>query len=500
MKKKIFRTVLTSYLSQLVGIVFGLIAPGLIISHFGSDLRGLGATLSAYLGYFAAFDSSVPTIVQAQLYKPLADKDYKKVNTILNSAEQFFRRQGLMFALYALLIGIGLPVIIQMPFDRWTMLVLTLISAFGTFVEYMFRRKHRMLLRADGKSYVSMSIGIGMQVVTQLSVIVAVTAGISYLGYKSLMAGLGLLTPILIWLYVKRHYPFLKNESTEAEVIPLKNNPLAVIDHILYTTRNSSAIFIISYFNGLALVSVFTFYTRFVSMFSSLAITAFNNLDFVLGHQLATKSIEETRKSYQHQVYLWHNWFVYIYTVAACLFMAFLSHYARKFSGADYVQPVFAYVYLVSDFLDNTRIMSSYAFKAAGHWERNRKSFIFESIVLIVLSLVLFLSIGLVGLAVAAVVANLYRLFYNNRYLSREILYIDGKKSSLMSVGGALFIVVVGLSFQFLYPFQVSSYVDFILPGLAALVYVAVLLFVCNWVLSQEFRQLTKKLVARVFG
>ena len=53
--------------------------PKIILSYFGSEVNGLVSSLNQFLAYITLVEGGITGVILANLYKPLVDKDEKKL-------------------------------------------------------------------------------------------------------------------------------------------------------------------------------------------------------------------------------------------------------------------------------------------------------------------------------------------------------------------------------------------------------------------------------------
>ena len=81
-KKKLFLNTIFSLTYQIVTVVCGLILPRLFLQTYGSQTNGLVSSISQFLGIISFVELGIGAVVQSALYKPLADSDSDKINSI----------------------------------------------------------------------------------------------------------------------------------------------------------------------------------------------------------------------------------------------------------------------------------------------------------------------------------------------------------------------------------------------------------------------------------
>ena len=163
-----FFNAITSLLLQLVTILNGFIIPRLILKTFGSDVNGLISSLNQFLNYVAILEGGLSSVILANLYKPLFEKDQKKISSVVKTTQKFYQKLAFIFLGYAVVIAIVYPLIFKVPFSYEYVFSLTLILAINIFVQYNFSISWKLLLNADKKVYIVSLSSIGLIVLNTI--------------------------------------------------------------------------------------------------------------------------------------------------------------------------------------------------------------------------------------------------------------------------------------------------------------------------------------------
>ena len=145
--------VASSIIMQLVSVISALIVPRLILETFGSNVNGLVSSISQFLNYITLVEGGITSVISANLYKPLVEGDTEKVSSILATARSFYRKIGIIFVGYSVVIGLIYPLVVNTGYDYWYIFALTLVLSIGLMLQYMFSLTFSTLLNADKKVY-----------------------------------------------------------------------------------------------------------------------------------------------------------------------------------------------------------------------------------------------------------------------------------------------------------------------------------------------------------
>jgi len=159
MRKKLlaFNTV-SALIKQIVYVVCGFILPRYILEFFGSEVNGLVSSITQFLGFIAFLEMGIGPVIQSNLYKPLADKNKNEISKIVASSEKFFRRIAFIFIVYIIVLAFVFPSISNREADTWYTVSLIFIIAISTFAQYYFGITYQLLLNADQRAYIQLSL------------------------------------------------------------------------------------------------------------------------------------------------------------------------------------------------------------------------------------------------------------------------------------------------------------------------------------------------------
>lgn len=90
--KETLLSMISGLILQFFTIISGFILPKIILSYFGSEVNGLVSSLNQFLAYITLVEGGITGVILANLYKPLVDKDEKKLSSVLVTADSFLRK------------------------------------------------------------------------------------------------------------------------------------------------------------------------------------------------------------------------------------------------------------------------------------------------------------------------------------------------------------------------------------------------------------------------
>ena len=419
------KLVLNSGLSlfyQIVVVISGFVLPPLIIKYYGSSANGLVASISNFLAFFALTEMGMGAVVRASLYKPLAMNDSVEISKVLLSSRKFFTKIGVFLLLYTIVLIFVFPFISESCFDFVSTAILIAAIAIGSISQYLFGIVYDQLLNASQRAYVSLVISSLVVVLTTIVSVVLIWHNYSLHVVKIATAGIFVFKPLLLQLYVKKIYKIDFSVSYEGEPIKQKWNGLA--QHFATYVLKHSDIVVLTFFSNLKIVSIYYVYHLISNGLQSIVSSLSNGFYSLLGDMYAKKEEDLLKRTFSLFEFIIHTSVAIMFSVVFLLILPFVHVYTMEAHDANYIQPLFAYIFLMATMFFCVRTPYYIMVQSAGHFKETQNSAIYEVLINVVVSITLVFNYDLVGVAIGTLLAMIYRTFYLAHYLSKNVLYL----------------------------------------------------------------------------
>lgn len=445
--KKAIYNVFTSLILQFIVIISGFIIPKLIIKSYGSEVNGLISSITQFLAYITFLESGIGPVVSAALYKPLAKKDNKKIKNILRASEKFFRIISLIFIVYLVILSIVYPIIVQKEFDYLYTFSLIIILSISTFFEYYFGMVYKIFLQANQETYIISLIQIVTYILNIVIVIILIKLNCTIHIVKLLSGMLFILRPLIQNVYVKKKYNLNLNEADKEYKLEKKWDGLA--QHIAAVVHSNTDITVLTFLTKLSEVSVYSVYgmiTRGVKSF----VQAFSGgLDASFGDMIAKNENTILNKNFSIYEFFHYTICTIFYSCTLLLIVPFVRVYTSGITDVNYIRPTFGYLIVISEFIWAIRLPYSTITLAAGHFKETRKGAWIEAISNIIISIILVIKLGIVGVAIGTIVAMTIRtvefIYHANKYILKRNILVSVKKILTIILETIITILIVKL-------------------------------------------------------
>ena len=424
--KKALMNTATSLLLQFVSVICGFIVPRIIIGTYGSELNGLTASITQFLGYITLFESGVGGVVRAAMYKPLAENNVPKLSGIVKATESFFRKIALIFVGYMLVLACVFPVLVNKSFDWFFTASLIVIIGISTFAQYYFGMTYTVLIHADQRRYIASVIQIFTIILNAILVLVFANLGASIHWLKLGTAAVYVLRPIVLNIYVKRKYTLDKTVKPDTQAIKQRWDGLG--HHIAYFVNLNADVVILTLASkisgafSIAEVSVYTVYHAVVYGIVNITSSFSTGMEAGFGNMIAKGENDNLNKKFGLYEFIYFTIVSVMFTCAGILILPFISVYTKGITDIDYIRPAFAYIITLAYAAYSIRSPYNTLTLAAGHYRQTRNGAFLEAGINIVVSVVGVFIWGIIGVALGTLAAMAFRTVQYAWYLSKNIL------------------------------------------------------------------------------
>lgn len=429
---------------EAVALVCGLILPRLILATFGSSYNGITSSITQFLSCIALLNAGIGGVTQAALYKPLSTGDDEKISRIIRATEIFMRKVAIIFALIIGIFAAIYPFFVADDFSWLFSASMVLILGISTFAQYYFGITYQMLLTADQRQDVIYSIQIITTIANTVvaAVLIKVGAGIHIVKLGSTLVFC--FNPILTNLYVRKNYNINRKIAPDNTAIGQRWDAFA--HEIANFINTNTDIIILTIFENVRIVSVYTVYYLVINNISKLLKNTMGGIRAAFGNMLAKGQYDALNENLRVLE-------LYVFVMADILFIStgilivpFVMIYTSGVTDVDYCRYAFSVISTVAAYFTCVRLPYVNIVHAAGHFKQTRNGAIFEAVINILVSVSLVYRYGLIGVSVGTLCATFFRTVQYSAYASRVIcsrpmwLFI---KHLLSSVASALIVVML---------------------------------------------------------
>lgn len=487
----------SAMLLQIVNMIVSLVLPGIIATAYGSSTNGLVNSIRQFTQYLAVVEGGLAFAAIYALYKPLADKDQKKIDGILSGANRLYNISGLIFSG---LIVLGAFLYPLLTYDEeiapLTMGLLVIIIGAQGALDFFAIGKYKVLFTADQKSYIISLINVLAVILNAAIIIVMVRLHLDIVLVWLFSLASFMIRSLLYSLYARRKYRSL-NIKAEPNMAALDKRWDSMILQILGAVTVGTPVLVITFMCGYKEVSVYTAYNIvFLGVMSFLS-TFNNGLSAAFGEMLAKKETESFQRAYKQYEFLYYGLLGWAYACAAILIMPFMGIYTREFPrDVEYLRPMVAALFVLNGLLFNTKTPQGMLVISAGLYKETKVQTLIQAIINLVVSVALAPFLGIAGVLIGSIVANIYRTIDLVIFIPRVLTRLPIRMTIYRLLRLFALMAVCILPAQWV-PIHPSGYIGWFLWAVLAALWCFVVIGFGNMLLEKD---MTKGVLERLKG
>jgi len=393
------------------------------IRKLGADLLGLDSLLINVLSALSLVELGFSSAISYGLYKPLAEKNVKKINAYMSFYKKVYKIVGLFVLVIGIIISFFLRRIIG-DIDYNYLYVVYFLYLFNSVSLYFVSYKD-ILLMADQKNYKIFKYNCIFTFLLYSFQIVSIVVFSNYVLYIVSLILFRLLNRLFVNRYISRNYKnidFNSNEKlSKSDIDDLKSNIAGLFcykigDYAINCTDN----IIISSFINVVLVGIYTNYLSIITIVRSIVKNIFSGLTASYGNLNVEKNDEAKINVFEIMTFI--SFVVSGYV--AIIFLNLLNPFIQLWIGKRYLLPINSVVIIVINFYLMCNQMPLDTVKESlGFYKKDRYIPVLQAIINILLSIVLVNFIGFNGIIVATTISYLVTVFWNKPFVIYKYLF-----------------------------------------------------------------------------
>ena len=479
--------ILTTFLNQIMATACGILIPRILIRQYGSEAYGITVSVTQFLSYIALLESGIGGVARAQLYGPLANRNWDQVGMIYHATKRFFRFVAAAFFVYSLAIGLFFHRLarIQIYSEAYIFALVMIISS-ATLAKYMGGLANLTLIVADQKQYICKIIVMAATLLNTVCVVVMTGLHMDLILVKLGSSIVFILPPILYSIYVRSRYSLPKLRTHQAV---LEQKWTGIGQHIAYFLHSNTDVALLTLLADVRLVAVYAVYHLVINSIRSITEAFAGGMEAAFGEMLAKGETRRLVHYFRKYKTILNCVTLVLFGCTGILIVSFIRLYTEGVSDADYIQPTFAMLLLFSEALNCLALPYSCLPIAANQLKQTRWGAYGEALMNLSLSVCLILWNPLIGVVLATLAATLFRTIYYLRYAAKHYLNLSSWEllGELLLVLLLLFAVIL-LGGKLLETVEISNFYQWSLCGLAVF---AALFLPAAWIAGRRLKLLS---------
>ncbi len=485
--KKATYSVIFLGIYQAVVFSCNLILPRFILVAYGSEYNGIVSSITQFLNCISILRLGIAGATRVELYKSFAADDNRKTSAIVRATELFMRKIAIIFAVYLLALSIIFPIYLKSSYSYIEVGSLVLIIGLGTFAQYFFGITYSTLLQADQRLYIYNIIQIVATLLNTIIACVIIKTGYSIQVVKLASSLVFTASPILLNIYVSQQYKL--NKKMTPDFTAIKKRGDVVAHSIANIIHDNTDIVVLTLLTSSKIVSVYAVYNLVINGLKQLMTIFVSGLESAFGDMWVKKEYRKMYSSLNQYEYFMYLFVSIIFSCAVLLIIPFVRIYTKGVNDVNYIIPVYAFLAVLAQAFYCIRMPYLTVVQAAGRYKETRNGAFAEAAINIVLSVVLTLQLGIVGVVIGTLAANIFRTIQYSYYMSRKMLsrplYFVVKRL-LWTALNFIIIITVYKTFQNFIGLEINLWTTWIIVGIVALAISIIITLITSFIFYRD--------------
>jgi len=419
-KSNAAKNLISGMIAQIVTVCLGLVIPRLVLESYGSEVNGLLNSTAQFFAYIALLEAGVGTATLQALYKPISANRKEDISSIMAATHRYYQRTGIIYFACVLLLSVLYPLCIDSEIDPWLVLAVVLLQGMTGVLNYLFSGKFRIMLQAEGKNHIITNLSTIAQIFTGFGKVIVLQLGFNVVAVQLVAFAINLMQTAFILTYIKKRYTWLDLKAApNYKAISKKNDVL--VGQIAGLVHNNTDVILLTIFQNLSIVSVYSVYLMLCNMINSIIDTISSSITHIFGRLFATnfnkfKLCQELFEQYYLCCVFW------LYSVVYVFITPFIAIYTRGITDIDYMSPGVATAFVVMEMLAYALRPYNQVITLAQHFKQIKWISVSSAVLNLSISLLLVHKFGIIGVLLGSIAAELFKLVTMIAYGDRAIM------------------------------------------------------------------------------
>lgn len=418
--KKAMINIATSMCYQMVAIICGLITPRLILLAFGSTYNGVISSATQYLSMINLLNIGITGVTRVALYKTLANNDTLGTSRVMKATSNYMRKVATCLVLYAITLSVIYPIVSHNDLTNRQCAILILIVSIGTFAEYFFGLANQTLLQAAQASYVTNFLNICKTIINTIIVALLIYTGCSIYTVKLGSSIVFFITPVVMHLYVKKKFQIVNNCKPDNGAI--KNRGAAAIHTVANIVHNDTDLVLLTLFADAKLISVYTVYYLVAGKVKSIMQVFTSGMEAAFGDMWIKNELGLLKRRFRTYEYMLFAFTAIVFSCVAVLLVPFVEVYTKGVHDVNYIRVPLAFLVTAAETMYCIRQPYLTLVYATGSYDETKVGALVEALLNLSISIVLLQFLGIEGVIIGTLVANIFRTIQFALFVSKNIL------------------------------------------------------------------------------
>lgn len=484
--KKFFYNSISTAFFQFIVMIAGFITPIFMLKYYGSEINGLVSSINQFIIYFNLVEAGLSSAAIYALYKPLANKDYEGINSIVSAAKKFYTQSGYIFL--SLTIGLAFIYPLLVKTDAVTPLnvgFLVLILGVNGALEFFTLAKYRVLLTADQRTYV-VSLASTIHIILNTIIIVFLSSReVNIVLLRSVALLSIFLRSFILMVYVKLKYKFIDyKEKPNFEALNKRWDALYL--QILGAIQTGTPVLILTFVTrNLKIVSVYTIFNMIIGGLNGILSIFISGLSASFGDIIVRGEQNNLQRAYKDFELFYYMLITVVYAIAFITIMPFIRFYTSGITDINYDLPLIGFLFVLNGLLSNIKTPQGMLAISAGLFKETKLQTTIQGAIVVIVGIILAPFLGILGVLIGSILSNVYRDIDLMFFIPRNVTKIPVKKTLYRVFRILISIAVIWMPFLII-EINPTSYLSWIINVVAIAMYSTIIAIVVGFIFEKE--------------
>lgn len=483
-KKFAFNAFATT-LKEVAAIIAGFITPWVMIRYYGSDINGLVTSIVQFISYFTIIEAGLGASIIYSLYKPLAEKNFGKVNEIVSAGKKFYIKTGYIFTALVALLAIVYPLFITVDgLKYYKISILVLLLGFSGVLDFFSLAKYRTLLSADQRTYVISTATIVYKLVETAVIVIMSILKVDIVIVRLVAISSVLSRSMVLYIYIKRNYSFI-NYKAKPDNSALAKRWDALFLQILRMVQTGAPVVLLTFFTSLKTVSIYAIYNMIINGIKGIFEILVTSVTASFGEIISVNDKATLQKVYKTFEFAYYSANTLAYSICMVLIMPFVRLYTKGIQDVNYDLPFIGFLFVINGLLHNLKSPQSLLVNAAGLYKETKIQATIQALIILIGGVVLIPFLGLKGILIALIASNIYRDIDLVIFASKVITKIHVKYTIIRIFRLLISFVIITVPFIYI-KLTPDNLIEWLLYAVLISIYALVITLISSYLFEKE--------------
>lgn len=495
-KKRIFYNMVSGLLYQGVTFILAFLIPRLFLVNFGSEIKGMLSTITQIFSYLWLLEAGVGLATTQALYLPISQKNHASINSIMAATDYYYKKTGYIYLFFVLLFSFGFSWFAHLSLPRWTIFGIVLMQGLPNVISYLFVLKYRLLLEAEGKSYILNNMQMILHFFVNFGKVLVLYCTENIILVQLLPCISIVFQMSFLFFYMKKHYKWLSFSGVIPDFQAIAKKGSALIHQISGVIFNNTDILLLSMMCGFKVSSVYSIYKSFYYYVESFLTTLSSSFTFSLGQMFHVD-----KKRFQIHQDLYETGYLLVsyilYTLLFLFILPVIRIYTRGVHDINYINPILPILFTVMSLLAHGKLPINQVIIFSEEFHNTKLHAVVEAVLNLSVSAVAIYFWGISGGLCGTIVAIIFRNIVTIQYACKKILHCP-VWSVYKKLTANFTVFIFWIVVYWFHSMELTSYGSILVRGIlyafpVSFSYLAVNMIIQPWVVGYCWKILKEK-------